>query len=258
MVSVETRRELIADRIRRSGEMDYATLAASLDVSEMTIRRDIELLETRGLVRRVLGGAIAFGGKSEEPSFASRMLAAADEKTHIARAALGLLVPHETVILDSGSSVLALARQIRGQELGLTVVTPSVFVAMELADEPATRVFMTGGRVRAGEMSMVGAEAEATFERYNCDTYVMGVAGVDARRGVTDYHDEESAVKIAAMHAADRVIVAVDASKLGRVQLVNIAPLERIHSLITDGPADHPTLQAARDLGVEVICVPSD
>ncbi|BBY16252.1 DeoR/GlpR family DNA-binding transcription regulator [Mycolicibacterium litorale] len=254
-LNAHARRAAIAARIDTDREVDFASLAEEFGVSEMTIRRDIERLEDQGIARRVLGGAIAFGGKSTEPSFAARAAEAADEKIHIASAVADLLHPQETVILDSGSTVLAVARALRGRGLGLTVITPSVLVAVELADEPDTTILLTGGKVRPGELSLIGAEAEDFYLRYNCDTYVMGIAGVDGKRGASEYHREEGNVKQAAMRSADRVIVAADATKLGRVQLINVAPPSEISVLVTDGPPDHPTLETLRDRGVQVVCV---
>ncbi len=254
-MTVKERRALIQKQLMSEGEVDYASLAATFDVSEMTIRRDLEVLESRGAIRRVLGGAIAFAGKAVEPAFETRVHEAAAQKKHIAAAAASLLERHETVILDSGSTALAVAREIRGRDLGLTVITPSVPAALELVDEPATTIYLTGGRLRPGELSMIGADAEATYRRYNCDTYIMGVAGIDAKRGLTDYHGEESDVKRTALESADRVIVVVYSSKLGHVQLVNIAPLSAAHTIVTDGPRDHPVIEAARQQGVDIVSV---
>jgi len=252
-MTVDKRRQHIERRLAEAGELSYPVLAEELGVSEMTIRRDVEAMEAQGLVRRVLGGVIPFVSKAEEPAFESRLLHSADEKRHIAEAVVGLLEPRETVILDSGSTVLAVARGIRGRGLGLTVLTPSVLAALELVDEPDTTVFMTGGRLRAGELSLIGSEAEQSMSRYNCDTYVVGVAGLAGPRGLTDYHAEESAVKRAALEYADRVIVPVDSSKLGKIHLINVAPLSRATVIVTDGPEDHPTLEAARRAGAEVV-----
>lgn len=249
------RRALIEKRVVADGEIDFASLANEFQVSEMTIRRDVNALEDKGVVRRVSGGAIALVGKSSEPTFETRAAQAATEKAHMAGAVLELLQPHETVILDSGSTVLAVARALRGRELGLTVVTPSLLVAAELADDPGTTVLLAGGQVRPGELSLIGTETEATFGLYNCDVYVMGIAGVDARRGITEYHREEANVKKAAMAAADRVIVVADMTKLGRVQLMNVAGFDDISALVTDGPADHPAVHAAHEAGVEVVHV---
>ncbi len=255
-MEAKQRRALIEERIHAEGELNFASLAAEFNVSAMTIRRDIEALENKGVVKRVLGGAIAFGGKASEPAFEARAAVAAVEKAHIAYAAVELLNPHETVVLDSGSTVLAVAKAIKGRGLGLTVITPSILVALELADEPDTTVILTGGKVRPGELSMIGAEAEDAYLLYNCDTYVMGVAGVDGRRGVSEYSREEGSVKRAAVRASDRVIVVADETKLGRVQLMNVAPSTVITALVTDGKPDDPTINALESIGVQIVCVP--
>ncbi|CAN5644804.1 DeoR/GlpR family DNA-binding transcription regulator [soil metagenome] len=254
-VDVKSRRARIEQRVRSTREVGYAELAAEFDVSEMTIRRDVEALEALGVLRRVVGGAIAVQGKDTEPSFATRVADAAPEKNHIAEVVADLIGPGETVILDSGSTALAVAHSLKGRALGLTVVTPSVLAALALVDEPDTTVVLTGGELRAGELSLIGPSAEDTLANYNCDTYVMGVAGIDGDRGISDYHQAESRVKVAASKRADRVIVAADRSKLGRVTFVSIAALSAVHTIVTDGPPDHPTLTAARNAGVEVICV---
>jgi DeoR/GlpR family transcriptional regulator of sugar metabolism len=250
------RRTRIEERVVATGEVQFAALAAEFDVSEMTIRRDIEILRDAGIVRRVSGGAIALAGTAFEPSYGLRAGLAVEEKMHIAERVADLLVPGETVALDGGSTVAAVARAVRGRGLELTVVTPSILVASTLADDDGTTIVLTGGRVRSGEMSLIGPDAEAAFTRYNCDTFVIGVAGVDADRGLTEYHPQEASVKRAAIAASSRVIVGVDAAKLGRIHFVNIAPLSRVSTLVTDGAADDPTVRAAAQAGAEIILVP--
>ena len=155
-VDVRTRRDRIEERVRAAREINFADLAAEFDVSEMTIRRDIEALEALGVVRRVVGGAIAVPGKDTEPSFATRMADAAQEKIHIADVVADLISRNETLILDSGSTALAVANSLKGRGLGLTVVTPSVLAALALVDEPETSVVLTGGELRSGELRGVG------------------------------------------------------------------------------------------------------
>lgn len=254
-MDAKTRRDRVEHRVRVAREVTYAELAAEFDVSEMTIRRDVEALESLGVVRRVVGGAIALKGKDTEPAFATRLTDAADEKRHIADAVAGLIGPSETVILDSGSTALAVAQSLKRRGLGLTVLTPSLLAALELIDEAGTTVILTGGELRPGELSLIGHVAEDTLANYNCDTFVMGVAGIDGSRGISDYHQGESRVKRAASKRADRVIVAADQSKLGRVTFTSIAALADIDVIITDGDPQHPALVAARAAGVDVICV---
>ena len=254
-MSVQGRRALIEQRVLDNGEIDFATLAAELGVSEMTIRRDVEALELKGVLRRVMGGAISVGSAAAEPSFDARAALAATEKAHIASAVVDLLQPSETVIIDSGSSALAVAREIRARHLPLTVVTPSLLVATELSSESDTDVYVTGGQLRPGELSLIGPGAQESLERFNASTFVMGVAGVDGTAGVTDYHYAEAHVKRAAARSAQRIIVVADSSKLGKVQLVSIADLSELDTLVTDGEPNHPTLRSARAAGVSVVCV---
>lgn len=256
-MSNDDRQLRICELLRLRGEVDYRTLADSFAVSEMTIRRDVDALEQKGLLRKVMGGAIALG-KLAEPPFEARASRQIESKQHIAEAAADYLRAHETVILDSGSTALAVARAVRGRELGLTIVTPSILVAVELANERDTTVILTGGLVRPGELSLIGFEAVQSLGAINCDTFVMGVAGVHDERGYTDYHRDESAVKRAAISACDRLIVVADHSKIGRVHLSHIAPLDRADVLVTDETGDlaSATLAAAARVGVEVATPP--
>ncbi|MET0591030.1 MAG: DeoR/GlpR family DNA-binding transcription regulator [Naasia sp.] len=252
------RRTRIEEQVVSRGEVAFAELAEALGVSEMTIRRDIEVLQSRGILRRVSGGAIALAGTSHEPSFGLRSAQSAAGKRLIGERIADLLSPGETVLLDSGSTVLAVARSIRGRRLGLTVVTPSIAVAVELADDPGTRVLLVGGEVRAGELSLIGSETENALARYNCDSCVLGVAGVDVERGLTDYHPREAGVKAVAITRAARVIVGAEEAKLGRVHLVTIAAFSAMSLLVTDAPDAHPAVVAARDAGIPVEVVSGD
>lgn len=250
-----SRTQRIRERLLIDGEVEFGILATEFGVSEMTVRRDIDALESQGLVRKVIGGAIALG-KISEPTFEARAGLDVTGKRHVAEYAVSQLTPHETVVLDSGSTALAVARVIRGRGLGLTIITPSLLVATELRAEPDTTLLLTGGLLRPGELSLIGIEAVESFRRYNCDTFIMGVAGVHPRRGFTDYHRDESAVKRAAIEASDRLIVLADQSKVGLAQLSSIAPLAAAEMIVTDAPPESPALIAATTAGVSVVTVP--
>jgi DeoR/GlpR family transcriptional regulator of sugar metabolism len=256
MKSLQNRRQEIIERLQTNDHVVFTELAEEFGVSVMTIRRDIDFLEQDGLARKVLGGAISLATREFEPAFETRMAVAASEKVYIAEALVNMLLPGQTVILDCGSTVLAVAKMIRGRNLGLTIITSSLLAALELVDEPGTDVILTGGHLRAGEVSLVGPEAELILSWYSADVFIMGVAGVDAKRGVTDYHPGEAAVKRAAMAAARRTIVVADLSKLSTTHLARIAPLDKISAIVTDGYQTEPTLVAATAAGVEVVCAP--
>ncbi len=253
-MNTRQRRGAIQAFLAEHGEVGFANLATHFDVSEMTIRRDLETLESQGLVRRVRGGAISTVSRGYEPPFAMRAAEAQAAKRQIARAAAEQIDYGETAIIDVGSTTLELARCLRGRG-GLTIITPSVQAALELANEPNMRVILTGGIVRAGELSLIGDFAERTFAELNCDVLFLGVGGIHAEKGLTEYNLDDSRVKRAALQAAARCVVLADASKFDRVCLATIASLGEIDVLITDADQDRRVVGAARDAGVEVISV---
>jgi DeoR/GlpR family transcriptional regulator of sugar metabolism len=237
---------MIENLIQSNGELEIDTLAEHFGVSAMTIRRDLEALESQGVLRRVVGGrAIALEHKTHEPALVTRAMAASASKAHIGEAVASRLAPHEVVYFDGGSTALAVARAVRQLKLGLTVITRSLLVAMEFADEADTQmIYLLGGRLKSGEMLTMAATLDDDLAAYNVDTYVMGISGVHATRGLTDYDPHESAGKRVALQQSDRVILGFDRSKLDRVLLARVAGLSEIDVVITDADPDHPALVA--------------
>ena len=251
------RRTVIISHLADSGEVTITDLASDLGVSEMTIRRDLELLELEGLARRVRGGAISTVSRSHEPAFAVRAVDATAEKRAIGRAAAALLEDGDTAIIDVGTTTLELARNLH-KHRRVTVVTSSILIAAELGHATDVRVIVTGGVLRHGELSLVGPSAEEPFRELNCDVAFIGVAGVDAEKGLTEYNLDDARIKRAALGAARRCIVLADRSKLGRVALALVARLSAVDTLVTDAPPEHPTVMAAASIGIQVVHVVPD
>lgn len=248
------RRQAIEARIARDGEASITDLAGEHQVSEMTIRRDLEILEDLGSIRRVRGGAISTFSRSYEPPLSDRLIRSHETKQLIGAAAADLLGPGESAIIDVGTTALELARTLRGRR-GCTVVTPSLMVAMELSADPNIRVISTGGLVRPGEMSLVGPSAEDAFKDVNCDVAFLGVGGIDVEAGLTEYNLDDTRVKQAAIRSARRVVVLADATKLGRVTFSTVAHLTQVDTLVTDALPEHPVVAGAIALGVDVVHV---
>lgn len=250
----KVRRSAIAQKLLDEGEAFIAELAVSYGSSEMTIRRDLDLLEFEGRARRIRGGAIPIQSRSFEPPVLLRSSKESGVKRALARAALSQLQPNETVIIDGGSTTHEFAKAIPS-DFPLTVFTSSLLIVSELNTKSAIRTFVTGGMVRVDELTLVGPLAIDSYKAINCDSLFMSVAGVSAEKGLTDPNMDDSYVKNAAMSAARRVIVLADSSKIGLVALVNVAPINRIDLLITNISPDNKTISAIKDQGVEVLHV---
>lgn len=244
--------------LRREGELEFGWIAERYGVSEMTARRDVQALEVAGVARRVRGGAIALEGRSFEPSFGERSTVALAAKKAIARLAVTLLAPGESVLLDSGTTVLEVARCLRRAELALTIVTSNLFAALEVSHNPVVRTVVTGGFLRTDEGCLVGTDTERGLQELNCDTVILGAAGVSLKSGVSEYGIDEARVKQAALHCARRAVLVVDATKLDRVHFARVSPITSIDSIVTDAPPTHPILVGMRQAGVTVLSTIGD
>jgi DeoR family transcriptional regulator of aga operon len=250
----KTRRATIAERLRAEGEASIVELAAFYGTSEMTIRRDLDLLEMEGLARRARGGAISVRSRSYEPPILQRASHMAAAKRRIGAAAASLLHENEIVAIDVGTTTHEMAKAIR-DDFEITVITSSLLIAIELSNKPLVRTIVTGGVMRHGEMSLTGARAEAAFGDLNCDTVFLGVAGVSADKGLTEYNLDDANVKRAVLASGRRVIVLADATKIGAVAFVTVAPMNVVDLLITNASPDDSVVRSIKEQGVEVLHV---
>ncbi|RUT31467.1 DeoR/GlpR transcriptional regulator [Arsenicitalea aurantiaca] len=248
------RQARILAAFERSGFVSITELAEEFGVSGMTVRRDLTALDKRGLLARTHGGAVPVGVQavidSVEPAFDLRRRENADGKMAIARAAAGLIGPSESIGLDVGTSILALAEDIANRR-DLRVFTNNLRVAMRLAEGNVT-VYTLGGQVRSPEFSLIGPQAAEALSGHFLDRVFIGVSGFDAN-GFYDYSPEDTEIKRAFIAHAGSVVVLCDASKFGRRALSRIVPLERVDLVVTDA-APPPDLAAAlAAAGIETV-----
>lgn len=243
---------MVREALEERREVTVADLSRTAGVSEMTVRRDLEALEGEGVLRRVHGGAVSAISRGYEPPYALRAGREAHAKGTIGEKAATLVADGETLVIDVGTTALELARAL-SPAANLTVLTPSLRAAEQLAANRAIRTIVTGGIVRHGELSLIGDLAERAFEELHCDTVFLGAGGVDAEAGVTEYNLDDARVKRAALASARRCVVLVDASKLGKVALASVCPTERVDVLVTDSGASDEALAPVREAGVEVL-----
>lgn len=249
----QVRDGLILDALVTEQRVEIGDLTALLGVSEMTVRRDLARLEATGAVRRVHGGATRAQSGSYEPPFALRARRRQEAKRAIARAVVAGIEDGQTVVLDAGTSGLAVAEFLAGRVA--TVCPLSLRAAGVLVGSPTIRLLMPGGFVRPDEQSFVGAEATRTLDEHVFDTYVMTVSGLSIAGGLTEWNADDVIVKRSALANCRRCVVACDSSKLGQTAFTRIAALEEVDLVVTDDGLDDRMRGLLEESGTELLVV---
>jgi DeoR/GlpR family transcriptional regulator of sugar metabolism len=250
----EERQRAIVERVRRDGKVSVEALTEAFGVSAPTVRADLGALESRRLLRRTHGGAIALETTLYEPPYAERERERQSEKARIGAAAADRVRDHETVILDAGTTTFEIAVRLKDR-VGLTVVTNSLEAAWELMDAPLGRIetVVVGGSVHASRRATLGPLAAEFLARLQVDHAFLGVNGVHPTAGWTVVDFDAAHVKQAMMAQAREVVVVADASKIGAAAFASIGPLSLAHVLITDALLENSLDDALSAAGVEVI-----
>lgn len=258
-MSAGDRLDLTLRLVQNAGKLSVSELAERLGVSEMTVRRDLNALESQGLLRRVHGGAVPVRAWDEGGGFLARRDWQAATKDRLGEVVAAMIEPGTRVLLDAGTTTVHVAEHLV-ERAPLTVAVLSLQAAQVLADRPGIDLLVVGGRSRPGERSLVGPLALRTLESLSFDCFVMSIGGVHAERGWTEFSLDDAAVKQVGLVQAARTVAVADATKLGVRAFSRVAPLSAAGAFVTDAAAEdaqtHPngpqTLQALRESGVEV------
>jgi DeoR/GlpR family transcriptional regulator of sugar metabolism len=246
------RRKQILEIIEKRNSVSVAELCRLLDVSDMTIRRDLHILSRRGLLERVHGGALSRRGRSYEPPYHYRATNHVIQKELIGRCAAGLIHEGDSIALDVGTTTLEVAKALVNTP-NLTIVTASLPIANVLSEAPNIRLIITGGIVRSQELSLIGHVAEQTYRQFHVDRAFVGVGGLHPEAGLTEYNLEDALVKKAMIANAEQVIVVADSSKLGETCFASIGPLSIVDTLVTDANAPPEIIDLLRARDIEII-----
>lgn len=233
----QQRRQHIFEEIEASGVATVRELAQRFDVSTITVVRDLQELEQEGLIRRVHGGAISVRGASYEPPYSTREARLSEEKQRIAQKAVELIEDGDSLILDVGTTTLEIARALKGKR-NLTILITNLRAALELANQSAMQVIVAGGKLRTGELSLVGHLTEETLRSFQVDKALIGVGGITLEHGLTEFNFDEAGTKRVMLERARQKIVVADHTKFGQVMLTTVAPLHAIDLLITGNELD--------------------
>jgi len=240
----------ILDQLRRQGQVQLTPLSQALQVSEDTVRRDVDELARQGLLTKIRGGAVA---PSPIPgAYQAREQHDAGAKQEIARKALTLVQDRQMVILDGGTTVGWLARLLPAS-CRLRVATNSLPAATALLDHPGVEVHMAGGRLHAPYRVNLGAETVDFFRQLRADACFLGAYGLHPQAGLTVANAEEAAVKRAMVKASSHVVALVTPEKLGTAESHVVCEAAAIHTLVTAGTVPEQVLAAYRELGVRIL-----
>jgi DeoR family transcriptional regulator, aga operon transcriptional repressor len=250
----EERRRSILEMMQRDGRVLVKDLSAHFETSQITIRKDLELLHNQGLIQRTHGGALPLqSGALLDPTLREKEKLHRKEKARIAAAAVKLVEEGQSVVLDSGTTTTSIARALK--DVGkVTVITNAINIAAELAGSNI-EVILTGGTLRKNSFSLVGPLAEQTLRELSADILFLGVDGFDARLGLSTPNLLEAHVNRTMVEIAHKTIVVCDSSKFGRRSLSSIIPTSSVHQVITDKQIGKSDLQALKELGIIVTVV---
>jgi len=248
------RRARILDLLSERGAVRAAELAEIFGVSEVTVRKDLARLEAEGLLKRVHGGAVARPRSLFNPSFEEKRHHRIQQKKAIAREALKRIEENDAILLDAGTTTLALAQLLKQNFNKLFIVTNALPIALELSGSPF-EILLTGGTVRHHSGALIGPAAVATLEGITVDKAFLGATGVSLEKGYTTPNPIEAQTKREMVRAARTRIALVDSSKLGRATLARFAKLEEVNELITDADAPPEFVSAFKQKGLNLTLV---
>jgi DeoR/GlpR family transcriptional regulator of sugar metabolism len=255
-MKTEQRHRLIAELLRRQDEISVDALIEACNASGATIRRDLEVLASHGVLRRVHGGARSLIVRGENPGYGQRELEDQAVKVRIAGAVAGLLRDREHVWLDSGTTATEIARTLRGRELTLMPMSVRSLTTVTCDDPHAGQrpaLLLPGGSLVPGELCFRGPLAEANIRSLRFDTAVVTPCALNLKDGLLAHDLEDAAVKRAGLESAARVIVACAGSKWNANAVALVAPLDAVTVIVTDKDLSAEELAHLNKLSVEVV-----
>lgn len=251
-MSHSARHHQILDLLQTAGECSIDDLAKKFDVSGMTVRRDLQIMEKQGRIIRTHGGALLAPGVSFEFAFLRRAKHNQPQKRTIAQLAAGLIEDGQSVLFDSGTTTLAIAEQLR-QRQGVKVITTSLPIASLLQYNESMEINLLGGQLRAGSPDLSGALTEANLEVICPDLAFIGADAIDDKGFVYTGTSALSGTLSRMIACAKTCYIVADSSKLGRRSLWKVGSLKELSGLITDEKAPTPFVTALTKAGIKVM-----
>lgn len=254
MLNITERHQHILTRLQAEGSVTVLDLCRELNVSSVTIRKDLKLLEDKNLLFRTHGGGTMHNPYTVDRPVNEKEKIRSAEKTRIAIAGASLIEPDDCVIIASGTTVQALAKHIHPIS-SLTVVTAALNVALELIRHPEIEVIQLGGLLRKSSSSVTGPYSEKILGDLSCNKLFLGVDGIDIEFGLTTTNAMEAHLNRKMIETAQKTIVLADSSKFGKRGFGRICGLEDVEQIITDSGISEHTVKTLQGMGIAVTIV---
>ena len=250
MLAIERKNEILAT-VQKEQRVLVTELSQRYNVTEETIRRDLEKLEKEGFVKKTYGGAVLNSNTNLDLPLRIREKNNQEEKEKIASKVADMIEEGDSLMLDASSTSLMSAKKLKKLKK-LTVITNAVEVLIELSGQEGIKVISTGGVLRDASLSLVGKSAERTLENYNADIAIISCKGLDLKRGVTESNEEEAEIKRAMRRCATQTFLAMDSSKFNRASFVRTTDLKAGDTLVTDR-LDEEWRRILTDKGIRLV-----
>lgn len=236
----EERKKYILSKLENAQKIRVTEVSEKFSVSTETVRRDLDVLENMGLVKRVYGGAVKAGFHNSEPPFLNRKKVMAQEKSAIAKKASELVEDSSTILLDVGTTVLELAREIKNKK-DITVLTNSLLAANMLLEGIENNYFsgnviLLGGQLNSRQYSVSGKVAEMVLDQFNVDQAFISVGGISPRHGLSDYDFDESMISKQMIRVSKETVVLADSSKLETDAFCKFSSLDNVDTIVSEVP----------------------
>lgn len=251
MLAIERRNEIV-EKLQTEKRVVVSELSQHYEVSEETIRRDLEKLENEGVAIKSYGGAVLNENNNIDLPFNIRKNQNVAAKQKIAELMKKLIRDGDRIMLDASSTVVCLAKGLK-EKKNLTVITNSVEILIELFDLPEWNVMSTGGVSRAGSFALVGPQTDKMLRSYHVDKAVISCKGVDLEAGITDSDEMHANNKKTMLHSAKEKILVADSSKFGEVAFTQIVDLQEVTMVVTDEKPEARWLQVFEEKGIECV-----
>lgn len=250
---VAERYDMIIKLVNEKGSMRVTELSERCQVTEETIRRDLDRLERQGMLKRSHGGAVSVKDEQPETPFSEREIIHAEEKRRIAEEAVKRIQPNDRILLDASTTAWYMAASL--PDIPLTVLTNSIRVATQLSNREKIQVISTGGQLVQRSLSFVGPLAERSLDTYYVNKLFLSCQGVHLERGVSESNELQGRVKQKMVGMADQVILLADASKFGVQAFAHVMNLDEVDELITDHRLPSETVRQLEEHDIRVTTV---